>query len=283
MRQRNVVFTIALMTGCAAGDDSDDPVERSGEIVENLLEAGYLAENIDVREAPNMIGADGLQVFVDGDVHVTLAASREILDLDDGDGAFRQWRTSGLVNNYTTICMAKITAVTGGASSSYILTTAMRAGVDAARDNYNALSSFELTFVSGNGTLNGNTLTTSMTGCNSVIYYYQVSGGAGGSAGFPSGGAPYNQVQLNSGLAGYSADVHEMVATHETGHCIGMRLADWKTRSSCGQNLTEGQNGAVLISGTPDQTTDSFMRSCFTSSDNGEFRGYDTTALNAIY
>lgn len=276
-----------LATGCAdSGDDYDDIEERNAKIVENLLDAGFSEEDIVIRESDALDGELGvlepqLQVFLDGDVHVTLEASEEMLN-EDGL-TFRHWRTPNLVNNNTTICLAKVTSASG-AYSSYALTSAMRTGVNRARNNFNNVNSFGLNFKTGNATLSGGgNLSHSISGCNYSIFIYEVSGGAGGSAGFPSGGAPYSQVRLNSGLAGYSLDVHEHVATHEIGHAIGLRHADWKTRASCGQNSNEGQSGAVHISGTADQTTNSIMASCFSGGSNGEFRGEDKEALGAIY
>lgn len=278
-----------LALGCAEGTDDHDTIEeRNAEIVANLLEAGFAEEDIEVRESVRMgddltIGEPELQVFVDGDTHVTLEASRELVG-DDGDGnTFRLWRTSTIVNNPSTICLAKVTTAQAPYGS-YVLTNSMISGVNMARDNYAALASFGLTFVLGNASLSSTgVLSHSIPGCTYSIFIYQVNGGAGGSSGFPSGGAPYNQIQLNSGLAGWNLDIHEHVATHEIGHAIGLRHSDWKTRSSCGQNTNEGQSGAVQIPGTVDQTTNSIMAACFGAGALGEFLGQDTLALTTLY
>lgn len=280
----------AVGLGCAEdGDDLGDPEERTAEIIDNLVEAGYSEDDIEIRESELFdgdltLGEREPQVFVDGDVLVSLEASRELLGQDDGDGeAFRLWRTPNLVNNNTTVCLAKVTSAAAGWGS-YVLTNNMRTGVDMARDNFNALASFNLTFVSGNASLsNTGTLSHGIPGCTSTIFIYQTNGGPGGQAGFPSGGAPYNQVQLFSGLTGYNVDIHEHVATHEIGHAIGLRHADWKTRASCGQNTNEGKSGAVQISGTVDQTTNSIMASCFGAGAGGEFMGQDAAAFGALY
>jgi len=284
----------SLSLGCSEVDDGyDDVTERNAEIVENLIEAGFAEGDIEIREAESVVlteGGEALlgspepQVFVDGDVHMTLGMSREMLDGGEGDGtSFRHWRTPNIVNNNNMICLAKVTTGLGGFGS-YVLTDAMDTGVNRAKDNYNALGSVGLDFKVGNATLNADgTLTHAIGGCDFTIFVYKVNGGAGGSAGFPSGGAPYNQVQLNSGLSGYSVGVHEHVATHEIGHAIGMRHTDWKTRSSCGQNTNEGKSGAIRISGTADQTTNSIMASCFGGSENGNFKGEDAEAFNKLY
>lgn len=280
------VVTSLTLLGCAEYDTVE---AHNAEIVDNLLAAGISASDIEIREGAFVdeefrLGTSEL-VFIDGDTHITLNASRELLEMagENDDPASKHWRTPGLVNNNTTICLAKVTTASSPYTS-YALTSAMETGVNRARTNFNNLSSFNLTMKIGNASLSSSgQLSHSISGCNYTIFIYQVSGGAGGSAGFPSGGAPNNQVRLNSGLAGYSLDAHEHVATHEIGHSIGLRHSDWKTRASCGESTNEGQSGAVQIAGTANQTTNSLMAACFSSSTNGEFRGEDAEAFNAIY
>ncbi len=279
-----------LAIGCGEVEgDKGSIEERNAEIVDNLLAAGFAEDDIEIRDA-QLVGADLVigeleaQVFVDGDTHVTLQASRDLIgEGSDDDDTFRLWRTSGIVNNPSTICLAKVTSAAAGYGA-YVLTNSMQQGVDMARNNYAALAGFGLSFVVGNASINNaGQISHAIPGCTSTIFIYQVAGGAGGQAGFPSGGAPYNQVQLFSGLSGFNLDVHEHVATHEIGHAIGLRHADWKTRSSCGQNQNEGQSGAVQIPGTVDQTTNSIMASCFGGGATGEFLGQDSLALTTLY
>ncbi|HEX8427802.1 M57 family metalloprotease [Hymenobacter sp.] len=110
------------------------------------------------------------------------------------------------------------------------------------------------------------------------------------SAGFPTGGNPYNRVQVNSGAIG-TANASTYIATilaHEVGHCIGFRHTDYADRSySCGGQYTnEGASsvGAVYIPGTasgPDPT--SWMLACIGSGANRPFNANDRTALNYLY
>jgi len=277
-----------LALGCGeSADDHDDIDSRNAEIVDNLLAAGFAEDEIEIRESLVLDAEQRLVteevVLVDGDTQVTLEASRELAGESDGE-SFRLWRTPNLVTNPSSICLARVTSAANGYGS-YVLTAAMSNSVQAARDNYAALAGFGLTFTVVNASINSQgQITFNNPGCNYPIYIYQVNGGAGGQAGFPpGGGAPFNQVQLFSGLAGLNADIHEHVTTHEIGHAIGLRHSDWKTRVSCGQNVNEGQSGAVLIPGTVDQTTNSIMAACVAGNTNGEFRGQDAAALSTLY
>lgn len=109
------------------------------------------------------------------------------------------------------------------------------------------------------------------------------------SAGFPSGGNPYNQVKVNTrSLNGQPAGTIVSVLAHEVGHCIGFRHTDYMDRSySCGGGYAnEGAStvGAILIPGTPaDADAGSFMLACIGSGQNRPFNNNDKTALSYLY
>ncbi|WP_375415882.1 M57 family metalloprotease [uncultured Hymenobacter sp.] len=110
------------------------------------------------------------------------------------------------------------------------------------------------------------------------------------SAGFPTGGNPFNSVKVNARSIG-TANPATYIATilaHEIGHCIGFRHTDYMDRSySCGGSVSnEGAStvGAVLIPGTPATAdSNSWMLACIGSGANRPFNANDRTALSFIY
>ncbi|WP_044279612.1 zinc-dependent metalloprotease [Myxococcus stipitatus] len=247
----------ALMVGCGTeGGEAQAPSEND-EIVANLVEAGFPANDIMV--------VDGA-VYVGRDAHVTLEASREMLQ--PAPFSLEQYRTTNLVSSTKTkICI--------NPTASFNSYSRLSQGLDLAIANYNGLS---LTFKMARGPT---------TGCSANITATTMSG-AGGSAGFPSGGNPYGTINIGTGLQSYSVDVNEHVITHELGHAVGFRHSDYYNRSiSCGSGGNEGAAGvgAIHIAGTPTTATvgGSIMNSCFRSTETGEWTSSDRTALNALY
>jgi len=243
-----------LAFGCGA-----DGTDETQEIIDNLVQAGYPANDIMV--------VDGI-VYVGRDAAVNLQASREMLQVDDSVSD-EQYRTTNLVGTAVTTICVNGAAFTGKFSQA----------LDLAIANYNIGLRFTMRRTSG-----------STTGCSATITARTTSG-TGGSSGFPSGGRPFNTINIGTGLQSstFSVDTVEHVITHEIGHTVGFRHSDFFNRSiSCGGAATnEGQAGvgAILIPGTPSGATvgGSIMNSCFRTSETGEFTGSDVTALNALY
>lgn len=257
-----VVSALALF-GCSgeSGDiETSDRDEVVLEIIDNLVEAGYPESEIDVQD-------DG-RVFVGGDAHVTLEASREMVGHDHADD-FRQYRTTNLVNTAAvdTIC------IDGSAFNG-----TMSTGLNNAIANYNNQNlAFTMLRTTGN-----------QAGCDALITG-STKGAAGGQSGFPSGGLPYSQFQVGKSTANYGVAVVTHVITHELGHCVGFRHSDYYNRSiSCGgsaSNEGDGGVGAILIPGTPGTAVNngSVMNSCFNAGSTGAWTASDVTALNALY
>ena len=248
----------ALVVGCGT-ESQQSSGEEQQEIVDNLVQAGFQADDIAV--------VDGT-VFVGRDAVVTLQASREMVAAD-ATTDHEQFRTTNLVAaNITNICV-------NGAAYTGNFSTAL----NAALANYNGQNlRFHMTRTSG-----------STAGCSATITA-RITTGNGGVSGFPSGGRPFNAINIGSALqTGFSVATITHVMTHELGHTIGFRHTDFFNRSiSCGGPATnEGASnvGAILIPGTPSGATvgGSIMNSCFRQNETGRFTGTDVTALHAIY
>ncbi len=124
------------------------------------------------------------------------------------------------------------------------------------------------------------------------IKFTKAPSGAGylASAGFPSGGNPYNSVKVNSTYIGSNPNQSYLasIMAHEMGHCIGFRHTDYMDRSySCGgaySNEGSAGIGAIHIPGTPTTAdANSWMLACIGTNQNRPFNNNDKTALNYLY
>lgn len=136
-------------------------------------------------------------------------------------------------------------------------------------------------------------LTFSVVSSGGTIQFVNGNGPYLASAGFPSGGNPYNKVTVysrNIGTGTSSTFINYLatILAHEVGHCIGFRHTDYMNRAySCGGSATnEGAStvGAIHIAGTPTgPDPNSFMLACIGSGQNRPFNANDKIALNALY
>jgi hypothetical protein len=251
----------ALAFGCGTEPQADSTDENQ-EIIDNLVQAGFPLDDIKVFEG---------KVYTGLDAEVSLEASREMLASDLGTQ--EQYRTTNIVGTaVTNIC------INGAAFTTTKFSTALNNAIA----NYNQLGlRWHMT----------RTSTQNAAGCSATIRARRAQGVTGGSSGFPSGGRPFNTINIGTGLdsATFPTTTVEHVITHELGHTIMFRHSDFFNRSiSCGGAATnEGAAGigAILIPGTPSGATvgGSVMNSCFRTVETGNFTASDITALNAIY
>lgn len=150
----------------------------------------------------------------------------------------------------------------------------VNAAIDAAIARYNA-ANLQLTFVAVPS--GGNINITIVNGGSFIA-----------SAGFPTGGNPYNEVKFNKQYQNWQLNTLASVFAHEMGHCIGFRHTDYMDRSySCGGSATnEGASsvGAIHIPGTPTgPDAASWMLACIGNGVNRPFNPNDVIALNYLY
>lgn len=278
MRRLNLalwsVLVMFLAVGFTSCSTEDEPVsdEISDEIVAQFEELGFDVSDIErVNHRNPITGQSSIQYQLEGDILIDEDQMLEMLQSSYELGQLgEQYRTSNLVSNNQTIT---VLGYTGG---SFALDNTMRTALQWAVNNYNRIN-IGLNFTLAYGT--------NYQAYDMVVY--KVSGGGGGSAGFPSGGNPYKFIQIQSGTSGFGTNTTEHVITHEMGHCLGLRHTDYFNRSlSCGTGGNEGSGGvgAIHIPGTPTGfDANSVMLACFSANEDGEFGPNDITALEYLY
>ncbi len=206
--------------------------------------------------------------LVEGDIVITeemlnSTPERQLLRV----GEEEQYRTTNLVTGLPRNITIRVSSTL---PSSYVT------AVDAAISRYNALG-LRITFsrVTSGGSI--------------VITAAPAGSGYLASAGFPSGGNPYNSIRVNrSYLDTWNANTVTSIMAHEIGHCIGFRHTDYAQRQySCGGSpVNEGAStvGAIHIPGTPTgPDPNSWMLACIGNGVNRPFNTNDVTALNYVY
>ncbi len=269
-------FAATTFTSCTQEEEVQpiDKLEVTEEVMAQFTELGFDVSDIEAVKQPTLGGGQESGFMLEGDIFIAQENFRKMLDskIAHEGPVGEQYRTNNLVSssNYT----INIIGYTGNNSNG--LDSKMQTALQWAVNNYNRLNiglNFNLTYG------------TNYQSKDMVVY--RVSGGGGGSAGFPSGGNPYKWVKINSGTSSYSTNVVEHVITHEIGHSVGLRHTDYFDRSySCGSGGNEGDGGvgAIHIPGTPTGVDpNSIMLACFSSSEDGEFGNYDVTALEYLY
>ena len=250
-------------------DVASPPDQVSDAVLAQIKAQGFSTANVQKTDGGYLVEGDIL--LSDYDLATTPSSPNMVIAQEE------QYRTFNLVNTST---YPTVRVALNNSSSAH--QSVFSAALDEAIRRYNALGlriRFQRVTSSANTT---------------VVAYYEVSNTLG-SAGFPtSGGAPHNQVRMNTyhySTSTGSTNVNYIatIIAHEIGHCIGFRHTDYMNRSySCGQGGNEGQTstgvGAVHIPGTPTgPDARSWMLACVGSGVNRPFNSNDVTALNYVY
>lgn len=280
--------SLAFLSSCDQEENlnpnQDNPI--SEEVMSQLTTLGFDVSDITTTATADMQFLDLEEesgYLLEGDLVVTPQNLKEMLSGDhvEGNLQLEQYRTNNLVSQGRTI---RVIGYTGNNANG--LDSKMQTALQWAVNNYNALN-INLNFTLAYGT--------NYQSYDMVVY--RVNGNGGGSAGFPSGGAPNKFIRIQSGTSNFSTNVVEHVITHEMGHSVGLRHTDYfDRRTSCGVerdpntgqilNPNEGQSssGALHIPGTPTSADlNSIMLACFSSNEDGEFGSNDRTALEYLY
>ncbi|MCP9201346.1 zinc-dependent metalloprotease [Gramella sp. GC03-9] len=247
--------------------DLDQDLQVTKEVREKVKSLNFNSKHIEVVTQKNLEGKTESVFKIEGDI---LMSPQALAEMQPADITSKQYRTYNLVSSPRTV---NVIGYTGGYGQG--LTSKQRSALQRAIQNYNDLSiglNFTLTFG------------TNYQSYDIVVYQTQ-NGSAGGVAGFPSNGDPYQYIQIFDGMENYSTATNEHVLTHEIGHTLGLRHTDWFSRQSCGQSGEDAEPyGAVHIPGTPTgYDSNSLMLACFSASESGNFGYYDEVALEYLY
>ncbi len=271
MKLRNTTTVAALLLVLGLGSCQQEPeVAQKTDIpqatLDKIYDMGFGTK--DVQRVDN-------GYLVEGDIFLSEASLNEKHDAKFlRVGGTEQYRTTNLVTPGASSTAPRIITI----SVSSRLPASYIQGTDVAIARYNAenlLIKFQRVASGGN------------------ILLEKASGSYLASAGFPSGGNPFNSVKVNSRAIGdgNTSTFYNYLGTilaHEFGHCIGFRHTDYMDRSySCGgSTANEGAStvGAIQVPGTPAAADpNSWMLACIGSGQSRPFNANDKTALSYLY
>ncbi len=271
------IFTISVLISCQnegiENETSNLEKKPTKEQLTKLASLGVNTQNVIVKSITNLDGSIQ-DYFLNGtDIAIPVSGLYDFEDLEDLNNGMKQYRTRNLVTGSNRTI--DVLGYTGNNSNG--ISNTGRAALQRAVNNYNSLgTSLNLRLTFG----------TNFQAADLVVY---VRGdlGAGGLAGFPSGGRPYKWARIGPNVESRGTAYATHVITHEMGHCIGLRHTDWFARV-CDNGANEGQSseGAIHIPGTNTGIDiNSVMISCPApgTTQEGKFSSDDVTALNYIY
>ena len=252
-----LTVSVFVFNSCKKEIKQESVATVSTSVKDKISMLGFSTQNVSVHE-------DGY--LVEGDIIITekelnAVPSAQFLRV----GEEEQYRTYNLVTGLPRVITVSLSS---RLPASYV------AALDLAISRYNA-EGLQLTF--------------QRVSSGADISLVRAGGNFLASAGFPSGGEPYDQVKVNSNAIGNQPiGTVASILAHEIGHCIGFRHTDYMSRQySCGGSpVNEGAStvGAVHIPGTPTgPEAGSWMLACIGAGNDRPFTSNDKTALSVIY
>ncbi|TDM00506.1 MAG: hypothetical protein C4K58_04685 [Flavobacteriaceae bacterium] len=261
MKKLLLFLTVATLSivGCKREDELfEQQKETLSPLEEKFHKAGFYTHNLVKTE-------DGY--LVEGDIYFTEESLDQFLKEKEGDATSR-YVTNNLVSGTRSIKVAVDPN----------LPQLVKNGVTEAIGRYNSLGlRINFALVSS-----GQDILIKGVGSGSFL----------AAAGFPTGGNPYNTVDVNTAYVANGSINATNVATiiaHEIGHCIGFRHTDYYNRAISGclpffanEGVTE--IGANLVTGTNGDARfdQSWMLACV-GTQNRPFTAEDIKALNFVY
>ncbi|WP_126974197.1 M57 family metalloprotease [Gynurincola endophyticus] len=255
------VFSL-IMVSCQKDQVKTDASidEVSQDVIELIAALGFKTN--DIQKVPEGYLVEGDIIITDEDLRNGIGSGSELVVGDS-----EHYRTTNVVTGLPRNITIRVNS---SLPTSYVTAT------NAAIARYNALG-LRLTF------------TRVTSGGNIVINPAPSTATYLASAGFPIGGNPHANINVNRNyLDVWVANTVTSIIAHEIGHCIGLRHTDYMDRSySCGgayYNEGAAGVGAIHIPGTPTgPDANSWMLACIGNGVNRPFTANDIIALRFLY
>lgn len=259
------LVSLFFLSSCSNLESNITPKDNSASVAKISASVASQIQSLGFNSSNAVAIPEGY--LVEGDIVLTTEdLEKGVLLYDKSAPQEEQYRTTQLVTGLPRVITIKLATTL---PQIYISAT------DEMIKRYNALG-LRLTFkriTSGTPTIN-------------IVKDESLPNGTLATSGFPySYGSPYGYIKVKTATFGNTTNVGYVASTlaHEMGHCIGFRHTDYFARVCDKINEKAGDQGAVLIPGTPSSIDySSWMISCGGVA-NVPFSIMDVMSLRALY